>query len=568
MKKTYLFILITLFYANISSSQSLDWVNSLGGLQDEIARDLAVDTFGNIYIVGQFRDTVDFDPGSGTVNQTSNGNADVFILKLDNSGAFIWVRTFGGTGADNATAIKVEDSGSIVVVGNFNDTVDFDPSAGNATTTSNGANDSYLLKMSDSGNYQFHRTFGGSGNDFINDIVVDYNNDYIVTGKFVNTVDFDPSAGVLNFTSGSTESDIFVMKISWSSGSLIWAKQFIGNSTTRDSAGTSIGVDLNNNVFIGGYYAGTVDFDPNAGVANESSTDLRNIFISKLNQNGNFVFVKVISNDNRNDRVRDIKLDYNNNILAVGDFQGTNVDFDPGSGISNLSGNGATNVPFLLKLNNNGDFVWAKEFKPLGSVNNGFAVAVDPSNNAYVSGQYSIQIDLDPGPNTTNAGTIGAADAFMVKLNEMGDFVWGKRFGGANNDTPYAMKFINNKIYQVGRYNGTADFDPEAPNVYETSNGGYDFFVQRISENTLSVSDFTTDRIKIFPNPTPQYIVVDGIPEFNYEIVSLEGKLIMKGKYVSNQIKIDVSGLVSGIYIIEINSLDNDQKIIHKIIKQ
>ncbi len=72
----------------LDSSGELVWAKSLGGSSHDQAMDVASDDSGNVYILGRFKGTADFDPGLGVSNLTSNGAFDVFIVKLNSSGDF------------------------------------------------------------------------------------------------------------------------------------------------------------------------------------------------------------------------------------------------------------------------------------------------------------------------------------------------------------------------------------------------------------------------------------------------------------------------------------------------
>jgi hypothetical protein len=130
------------------------------------------------------------------------------------------------------------------------------------------------------------------GDDRAYSIAVDAAGNVYTTGYFEGTADFDPSAGVFNLTSAGSV-DIFVSKLD-ASGNFVWAKAMGG--TSIDQA-TSIAVDASNNVYTTGYFYNTADFDPSAGVANLTSAGSGDIFVSKLDASGNFVWAKAMGGD-------------------------------------------------------------------------------------------------------------------------------------------------------------------------------------------------------------------------------------------------------------------------------
>jgi hypothetical protein len=139
------------FLTKFDSSGSFVWARKWGGSGDDIAAGVAIDFFGDVYVIGHYSDTVDFDPGSATDDHTSNGLFDVFVTKLDSSGAFKWARTWGGSGWDRGLGIAVDKSGNIFASGSFMGTVDFDPGFGVDNRTSSGGTDIFLVKLQPNG---------------------------------------------------------------------------------------------------------------------------------------------------------------------------------------------------------------------------------------------------------------------------------------------------------------------------------------------------------------------------------------------------------------------------------
>lgn len=121
------------FVAKYDSNQDFVWVKGLHGNAYSEIVDFDIDNAGNVYATGLYRDSVDFDhTGNGLIKVTPQSNLDFFVFKLNSSGNFGWVKTFGDTLTDDVvTALRVDGQSSpnINVIGSFANSVDFDPSA-------------------------------------------------------------------------------------------------------------------------------------------------------------------------------------------------------------------------------------------------------------------------------------------------------------------------------------------------------------------------------------------------------------------------------------------------------
>ncbi len=142
-----------IFVQKLDASGNFLWAKSFGGSSFDIGHSITVDSSGNAYTIGNFRGTLDFDPGAGTAYLTSVsvGQADVFVQKLDTSGNFLWARSFGGSDIDLGNSITVDASGNVYSIGSFAGTADFDPGAGAANLISAGFSDVFVHKMSQGG---------------------------------------------------------------------------------------------------------------------------------------------------------------------------------------------------------------------------------------------------------------------------------------------------------------------------------------------------------------------------------------------------------------------------------
>ncbi len=381
------------------------WAESLGSTGDDRGWGVAVDGGGNSYITGWFSGTV----AAGADSLVGAGGEDIFIAKLDPNGDYLWAESLGSTGNDRGWGTTLDSSGNIYTIGTFNGTVDFDPGPGTANLTSAGLEDIFITKFDPNGNYLWAQSFGGTADDYGYQIAADGSGNIYATGHFYNTVDFDPGPGTTNLTSIGTLNDIFITKFD-SSGNHVWARNF--GDGGYDS-GLDIAVDSSGNTYTTGYFYGTVDFDPGAGVASFTSTGgTWDAFIVKLDPNGNYLWAHSFGSTG-NDFAQSIVLDNSGSAYITGSFTGT-VDFDPGVGTANLTSAGGDDI-FALKLDSNGNYVWAKNLGG-GSNESGYGIAVDGSSNTYTTGYFSGTADFDPNTGVTNLTPVGSNDIFIAKL--------------------------------------------------------------------------------------------------------------------------------------------------------
>ena len=370
-----------------SSSQSYFAV-SFGGTSGDQGRGIAVDSSGNSYITGYFEGTVDF--GGGDV--TSAGNPDIFVLKLDSSGASQWANTYGGTSTDRGYSIAVDSSGNSYITGYFEGTVDF--GGGDITA---GSNEIFVLKLNSSGTFQWVNTYGSTSSDAGNGIAVDSSGNAYITGFFQGTVDF----GGGDVTSAGNM-DIFVLKLN-SSGTFQWVNTY---GSTSDDRGWDIAVDSSGNSYITGSFQGTVDFG-GGDVTSAGNTDF---FVLKLNSSGTFQWANTYGGTST-DRGYGIAVDSSGNSYITGSFQGT-VDFGGGD----ITATANSDI-FVLKLNSSGTFQWVNTY---GSTSNnlGLGIAVDSSGKFYTTGGFQGTIDFGGGDITATANS----DIFVLNLNSSGQY--------------------------------------------------------------------------------------------------------------------------------------------------
>ncbi len=325
--------------------------------------------------------------------------------------------------------------------------------------------------------FQWANRTGNTAKDEGISVATDASGNSYSTGSFSGTVDFDPGAGTVNLTSVG-DNDIFVSKIN-SSGNLVWAKSF--GSSVYD-VGIDIAVDASGNVYTTGNFSGTVDFDPGAGTTMLSSSGGSDIFVSKLDANGNFLFARTMGGTTV-DGGLSIAVDPLNNIYTTGAYSGT-ADMDPGAGVFSLSSLKGGNDIFIVKLNSSGNFLWANTAGG-GSADQGTAIAVDATGNSYLTGFYTADANFNPAG--SGAGGLftaaGSTDIFVLKFATDGSFVWARSMGGTGADVGYGITTDGSgNVFTTGYFFGTADFDPGVSSVALTSAGtNVDIFISKLN---------------------------------------------------------------------------------------
>lgn len=410
------------FISKLDVDGNLGWVkqfeNNVGAI--DAGKAITTDASGNIYTVGLFSGTIDFDPGPNTFNlTTAMYYEDIFILKLDASGNFVWAKKIAGSGNGVPQDIKVDGSGFVYITGELSGTMDFDPGTNTSNLVSAGQFDVFVLKLNNQGDFIWAKQVGGQSYEYSYTLTLDASGNIYTAGWFVDSVDFDPGSGTHNLiTSNNNNSDIFILKLN-PSGDFVWVKH-IGGSWT--DVVYSLTTDASGSLYATGYFSDTADFDPGVGTFNlmAYSSASEDAFVLKLDATGNFVWVKQMGGI-AGEQGHSVFLDASGNIYTTGHFHSMG-DYDPGAGTFNLiPGPGYSTSVFISKLNASGNFVWAKQVGRTGGSFGMLGTVIDPSDNIYVYDYFGDTLDCDPDsavfnliPHRQNTDR----DVFVLKLGQ------------------------------------------------------------------------------------------------------------------------------------------------------
>jgi hypothetical protein len=612
------------FIEKLDERGNFVWVKTIGGPNTEIGRGITTDTAHNVFVTGYYNDTVDFNPDTGVYSMSSNGGSDIFILKLDSIGDFLWAKSVGSSNDDSGFDLVSDDSGNVYIAGEYKGTVDFDPDTSSYYLTSNGNKDIFLLKLDPSGNFVWAKSFGSSNIEEKPAIDIDSQNNIFLTATNAGTLDGNPNSGTHTLSSKGSR-DYFVVKLS-SSGSFLWAN--ITGGTDYDYS-KGINVDIFDNVYVTGGFGKTVDFDPDSGtytLSTNNNSNSEDIFIQKLDSGGNFLWARRIGGYGVH-YGKDITSDTLGNPILTGVFS-ANLDANPATQVSynliHISGDDH----FITKFDTSGNFTWARAFNTSND-DYSHSIAVDPNNNSILStGEFSSIIDFDPTSNTHNVSSGSGRTLFLHKLrqchhstpstdviNACISYTWidGNTYTSNNNTAtfPLANSTGCDSIITLDLTLTTIDtsINVNSPDLTSNANGASyqwldcnnnyaimpndtlqtlnatasgDYAVE-ITKNgcvdTSACKNITLVGIKenksqysveVFPNPTKGIINLDlsSFPsnKLNIKVYSIDGSLLgeqeLEGGYVK---QLNLKNHHAGIYFIELTSAGIKKRV--KVVK-
>lgn len=341
-----------IFIAKYNSNGQYQWAINMGSLSyNDGAFAITTDNSGNVYATGYFTDIADFDPSPATASLISNGANDIFVAKYNSTGQYQWAIGMGGGNDEAGNSITIDAAGSVYIAGSFQNTVDFDPSAGTANLVSSGGYDIFAAKYNSSGQYQWAFSIGAGSTlwEEGQGIVADNFGNVYVAGRFQGTnVDFDPSINSATLTSaGPFWEDIFVAKYD-TAGQYQWA---INMGGTDEEVANAITTDALGNIYITGVFNLTAEFNPGSGSDSLTAAG-PDVFVAKYDSNGQYQWA-FNAGGSMWDVGHDICTDASGNIYVTGNFSGT-ADFDPSATTANLTSNGQDDF-YIAKYSQNLD---------------------------------------------------------------------------------------------------------------------------------------------------------------------------------------------------------------------
>lgn len=459
------------FAITFDSAGSLVAARKWGGSQNDVATGAVADGMGNLLVAGYFRGIANLDPsptGPGVI-VTSNGSQDGYLMQLTPPRGVIGGRVWNDVLANGVEEGNETGAAGIVlelrtsadaIIGNADD--------GRVALVTTNATGGYRIENLPSGLYYVvartpaSRSFTtpNAGADDTRD------SDILATGQ---TVLF-----ALDANQDQLDVDTGLVGIEPGFGYAVRA-----GSAAGQTSGGRVVVDAEGNSYVTGFFSGTVDFDPGAGVVNLTSLAAFDVFVAKYSATGALVWARQFGSFNM-DIGYGLAVNSAGEVYVAGTFPAP-IDLDPGPLTQTINPLGSGDV-FIVKLTRDGDHVWSKRIG--GAAQDDIrALRLDAAENVVLGGTFGGTVDFDPATATAFPLTsAGAGDPYILKLSPQGTFQSAIRWGGANHEELRDLDVdAAGNFYVTGTFRDTTDLDPTAGVLELTSAGGIDVFVMKLN---------------------------------------------------------------------------------------
>ncbi|SMC91099.1 hypothetical protein, partial [Moheibacter sediminis] len=444
----YLLLFSTLF-TQAQITPEIEWSKTLGSTSMDVGRGVVQTSDGGYIAFGQVM--------MGDADVTNfKGGVDYWIAKTSVTGELEWEKTYGGSlldfgGDDQILKIRQTQDGGYILGGTSN-------SDDGDVTHNYGMEDIWLVKIDSSGNIQWEKNYGGSGEDVFRDIQPTDDGGYILTGRTTSS-DGDINSEYIELGAYTTA---WVAKLD-DSGNIEWSNDIGGYDTFFNEFFSIYPVS-------DGYVAtGSSD-----GVGGDIPSDGRgssDFWVVKMDISGQVVWSKLYGGPSM-DQPSSIRPADDGGYVVAGYVSQLGGDVTESYGGQDI---------WILKLNNDGNLEWQKSIG--GSRGEGIQEIQTTLDGGYVVGGYTLSTD---GHFEENASK-GEQDKFLLKINSTGDIVWTKTFGGSSHDILWGFEITSEGGFITIGSTNSIDGD-----LVGKENNDFDYWIVKLSPDCL-VPELTID---------------------------------------------------------------------------
>jgi len=443
---------------------------------DDTGHDIAVDAQGNLYIAGQSWAGWNGPSGENPLHPYS-GDSDIVVLKLSRTGDYLWHAFYGTGDFEAGVGITLDNGGNIYVTG-FSKQSWTGPDGQSPLHAHSGGYDIVVLKLSPTGDYQWHTFYGASGDDDLSSgIAVDQSGNTYITGSSYLTWNGPTGKTPLHPHSGGA--DLFALKLS-SDGDYQW-HTFYGSGPLISDSGQGIAVDGQGNAYITGQSWGSWNgpLDEAPLHTHSGSVDL---FVLKLSTDGDYRWHTFYGSSSGDFGVG-IATDLGGSLYVIGGSEASWIGPDGQNPLQAYQGD-----LLLLKLSTDGDYQWHTFY---GSGEHNLAesshdLGVDLQGNIHVTGTSSTSWTGPDGENPLNAhsgpldGGVPNGDIFVLKIAGNGAYQWHTFHGSIDSDYGEGIALDSNGTVYITGNSYSNWLGPSGQSPLHAFSGSNDIAVLRL----------------------------------------------------------------------------------------
>lgn len=512
MRTIILFLSILLLSSAIEAQLGLQWQKKLGGSEIDRASSFQQTTDSGFIIVG-------FSESNNGDIDTNRGGHDLWVVKLSQSGDLSWQKSFGGSSNEEAWSVHQTFDGGYIIAGTTN-------SKNGDIPNNKGYYDFWILKLTNLGDLSWQKSLGGTKEEEALSVRQTIDSGYIIAGFSLS------EDGDLNKNQGGA--DYWIVKLS-QQGEIDWQRSFGGS-------GRDVARDIHQ-LSDSGYLV--------AGISNSNDGDVsgnhgeHDFWIVKLSHNGDLLWQKSIGGEGSEQ--------FFLNAMQPTSDNGIIVAITSNSKDGDVSGNHGEQDYWIVKLSDEGEIIWQKSLG--GSGNEEVWSVKQLVNGEYIVAGFSNSEDGDI------SGHKGDNDFWIVQLSESGNIIWQKSLGGSQSDNAYdILEAFDGSIVVLGT-SSSSDGD------LTSNNGSDDFWIVNLT-STVGLDKPAQTATLIYPNPTSKTIIFDNInEELDAILVNDKGQVIFNSVLKPNtNLELDINE-ATGIYFLKLK-MPNGEWVTRKIIKR
>ncbi|MEX0313352.1 MAG: hypothetical protein AB3N18_04180 [Allomuricauda sp.] len=356
---------------------------------------------------------------------TADDNGGEPMGKITFLGEVDWIKSFGGTGEDTAQSVIQTTDGGYAVLG-FSNSMD-----GDIVRKNTDVNDYWLLKLDAEGNLVWNSTYGGTKDDRGQSVIQTADGGYAIVGYAMS----DDGDGSNN----EGFHDNWILRLD-SSGSILWEKSFgfSGHDHSYDVVQTADG---------GFFFSGFLDVTSSGGDGNNGKGSyltrhgVGEFWGTKLDAYGNLQWRRYFGGTN-NDRSYGVVQANDGGFVLAGASESEDFDITDPKGSYDF---------WVLKVSSSGDLLWQKSFGGTG-IDKAYGIA-KTADNAYVVIGNTFSIDTDISKNN------GESDVWLIKIDDSGNLIWEKNYGGTAFDAAQSVNLTANGGFVIAGNSKSIDGD-------------------------------------------------------------------------------------------------------------